>query len=87
MEVLTLYIISQTLHVRTLQEELRVYGKALGSNLLFPSINALPSWHAGQSVSVACHVSMPWVATIPFSQIICFGEEMPCQYYFSVSHN
>lgn len=89
MEVLAGYGITSTLHEKTFQEELHVIIKLCGSNCLFqplpfPSVHTPPSRHTGQSVHMAYHVCMVWVATLSFFPVNIFDSKTPSQYYFSV---
>lgn len=76
MEILILCVIlvTKTLLVRTLQEELYANNKSLcltspSLYFPFPSKNTPPSQHAGWSVHMACHVCMHWAATLsPFNK-------------------
>lgn len=70
MEVILPYVITRTLHMETLQEELCNKAVVLTTpsiDFLFPSINTPPSWQSGQRMHVACHVCIHWVTTLSFS--------------------
>lgn len=91
MDVLALYVITRTLHARTLQEEeLSVSNKALSCYLPLPltpfSLPQIPLC-LGRQARVCTWLAMSASTGLQPSLLLketLFGDETPRQYYFSV---